>query len=135
MAIRSWCWRVNESTNMLNILLTLPDNLFLTCTLYGIVLNWPLCSRKCFFCLFFFCFWFFFYREESGTSLVTNPTWVVKTCLCLQYLNTELKEMYSDFGKSRVRWQDNLKTVYQKIGLHFFNRLIVRHSDCRALLL
>ena len=57
--------------------------------------------------VFFVCFFlflvFFFYREESGTSLVTNPTWVVKTCLCLQYLNTELKEMYSDFGKSRVR--------------------------------
>ena len=51
----------------------------------------------------FFLFLVFFYREESGTSLVTNPTWVVKTCLCLQYLNTELKEMYSDFGKSRVR--------------------------------
>ena len=52
---------------------------------------------------FFFVFgFFFFYREESGTSLVTNPTWVVKTCLCLQYLNTELKEMYSDFGKSSV---------------------------------
>ena len=56
-----------------------------------------------FFVCFFFVFGFFFYREESGTSLVTNPTWVVKTCLCLQYLNTELKEMYSDFGKSRVR--------------------------------
>ena len=135
MAIRSWCWRVNESTNMLNILSNVSWQLVFNLYIVWYCTQLASLLKEMFFLLVFFCFWFFFYREESGTSLVTNPTWVVKTCLCLQYLNTELKEMYSDFGKSSVRWQDNLKTVYQKIGLYFFNRLIVRHSDCRALLL
>ena len=66
-----------------------------------------------------------FYHWELGTLLVTNPTWVVKTCLCPQYVITELKEMYSDLnfnwctfhvhGKCRsgsILENHNLKTLY-----------------------
>ena len=65
----------------------LAENLFLTHTLYtSIVLNQPFYLREC-----------VLFIKESGTLSVTNPIWLVKNCLCLQYLITELKDMYSDF--------------------------------------
>ena len=69
-------------------------------------------------------------NELSAQSKVTlislvGLTWVVKTCLCLQHVITELEEMYSDLnfyrctfhvhGKCRsgsILGNHNLKTLY-----------------------
>ena len=72
----------------------LAENLFLTCTLYSTCthsafLPYGMCS---------------FYHQELGTLSVKNPTWVVNTCLCLQYVITEIKEMSSDLNFLQVHF-------------------------------
>lgn len=62
--------------------------------------------------------------SEAGilTLVMTNPIWVVKTRLCLQYSNTPVNSKLPD-NKNYAGMMDALSKIYKTEGIRGFYRV------------